>query len=233
MARPVIQREIESMLGEETEKGRYRCPFCDTRRGMSPDFESGDTGVLHCFGCDWRGTGAHLRAEIVYGDRSRQSVAKALEDFGLDHDPDEVDDAVRQHERTQDIVQEEKEEDPLVEIERAKERMTEEERNRYLAYLSMLRGEYYVRYAGKTNPLNICSCILAGRVEWYDSDPYAYYRDTDNPHRLLSMRITLSEETRKWLEGKIDELINRALDRPHPPGDPTRDLRRSFLSEDV
>ena len=63
---------------ESTQGGRYRCPACDARRGLSLDADKGDTGVWHCFACQCGGTGAELYAEM-HG----VTISQALDAFGV------------------------------------------------------------------------------------------------------------------------------------------------------
>lgn len=243
----VLQRELEGLLGDQAEPSRYTCPFCDARRGMAVDFDRGDTGVLHCFGCDWSGTGAQLRAELVYGDRNPDSIAQALEDFGIRGESDSIDSAVRRHEETKEAIEEEeKEDDPLLRIEKAKARMTDEELGLFLTICSQLNGvysahvvgnddgTYSLRDAGDVLQFDICDC---GRSDFQDSAPFRpfYEYDDRSPHnfrafRKLSMRVHLYPEDRKILEEKMDELVDRAMERDPPPRQDSKDLESEFLN---
>jgi len=66
---------------EETQSGRYTCPFCDARRGLSVDQEEGESGVYHCFSCLEGGTGAELYAYL-----HDVTIGEALDAFGIDAD---------------------------------------------------------------------------------------------------------------------------------------------------
>jgi len=63
----------------ETQGGRYQCPLCDARRGLSLDPDEGDSGLWHCFSCDAGGDGVDLY--MILHDAE---VAEALEAFGID-----------------------------------------------------------------------------------------------------------------------------------------------------
>jgi ribosomal protein L37AE/L43A len=63
---------------ETTQGGRYRCPFCDARRGLSFDEDVGDSGVWHCFSCQRGGDGVELYAELRNTD-----LQSALDAYGI------------------------------------------------------------------------------------------------------------------------------------------------------
>jgi hypothetical protein len=63
----------------ETQSGRYRCPWCDARRGLAFDPDQGDSGVWHCFSCQRGGDGVELYTELRNAD-----LADALGAFGID-----------------------------------------------------------------------------------------------------------------------------------------------------
>lgn len=63
----------------ETQGGRYQCPFCDARRGLSFDPGIGESGVGYCFSCQWGGDGVELYAEVRNTD-----LAAALDAYGID-----------------------------------------------------------------------------------------------------------------------------------------------------
>ena len=71
---PDLRRELEATTGD-----RYRCPFCQARRGLSIDQNEGQTGVWHCFSCQDGGTGAELYAEL-----RGVTIGEALEAYGID-----------------------------------------------------------------------------------------------------------------------------------------------------
>jgi len=63
----------------ETQGGRYQCPLCDARRGLSFDPDEGDSGLWHCFSCDAGGDGVDLYMILHDAD-----VAEALDALGID-----------------------------------------------------------------------------------------------------------------------------------------------------
>jgi len=71
---PDLTRDLEQTTGD-----RYRCPFCDARRGLSFDADKGDSGVFYCFGCHEKGDGVDLYAFL-----RNVEVRDALEAFGID-----------------------------------------------------------------------------------------------------------------------------------------------------
>jgi len=70
---PDLTRDLEATQGD-----RYRCPFCDARRGLSYDPDTGDSGVWHCFSCQRGGDGVELYAEM-----HRVELREALQAFGI------------------------------------------------------------------------------------------------------------------------------------------------------
>jgi hypothetical protein len=58
--------------------GRYPCPLCGSSRGLSVSPDEGDTGVAHCFSCQWGGTGAQL-----YAATHHVEMHEALRAFGV------------------------------------------------------------------------------------------------------------------------------------------------------
>ena len=70
---PDLTRDLEATQG-----GRYRCPFCDARRGLSYDPDTGDSGVWHCFSCQRGGDGVELYAEM-----HNVELSEALQAYGI------------------------------------------------------------------------------------------------------------------------------------------------------
>jgi len=68
---------------EETQSGRYRCPWCDARRGLAFTPDRGDSGVWHCFSCQRAGDGVELYTQV-----RGTGLADALEAFGIDRSGD-------------------------------------------------------------------------------------------------------------------------------------------------
>jgi len=66
---------------DRTTPQRFRCPWCEARRGFSYEPEKGDSGVYHCFACGAGGNGVHLYAALRNTD-----LAGALDAFGIDRD---------------------------------------------------------------------------------------------------------------------------------------------------
>ena len=71
---PDLARDLESTTGQ-----RYRCPFCDARRGFSFDADEGESGVWHCFACQRGGDGVELYMELRHAE-----LSEALEAFGIE-----------------------------------------------------------------------------------------------------------------------------------------------------
>jgi len=70
---PDLKADLEATQGD-----RYRCPWCDARRGLSFDSDVGDSGVWHCFSCSRGGDGVELYAELRNTD-----LQDALDAFGI------------------------------------------------------------------------------------------------------------------------------------------------------
>jgi len=70
---PDLTRDLEQTTGD-----RYRCPFCDARRGLSFDPDEGESGLWHCFSCQRGGDGVELYAELHHAD-----LSEALDAFGI------------------------------------------------------------------------------------------------------------------------------------------------------
>lgn len=70
---PNLSRDLEQTTGD-----RYRCPFCDARRGLSFDPDEGESGLWHCFSCQRGGDGVELYAELHHAD-----LSEALDAFGI------------------------------------------------------------------------------------------------------------------------------------------------------
>jgi len=71
---PDLKADLEATQGD-----RYRCPWCDARRGLSFDPDVGDSGVWHCFSCERGGDGVELYAELRNTD-----MRDALDAYGID-----------------------------------------------------------------------------------------------------------------------------------------------------
>lgn len=128
-----VSRQLESTTGD-----RYKCPFCDARRGVSWDPEQGDTGVLYCFSCRIGLSGIQCLAKMWFGSPTDENVGKALQRLDADLDTDEIDSAIRRAERNHEPDRSEAQK-RLLRVERARERMTPVETSLYDALVSESR----------------------------------------------------------------------------------------------
>jgi len=207
--------DLTDLVGEKT-GDRYKCPVCSARRGISLEPDSGDTGVAHCFSCGRGWTGAQLYAEVHHVE-----INEALSAFGIEADPDEVDEARSRHQkRKQEREDEEEGEDPLLKTEYAKRLMTETERRVFSTLLQSEAKQYTVFQ--DVDPEDVCNC---NSVTWRESgtpeDEAGAHLVEDDKNTFIQvsktvMRVEVPEETTEAMRKLRDKYIERALSRSGP-----------------
>lgn len=132
-----IAREVSTEL-ESTQGDRFKCPFCKARRGISWSPDAGDTGLLHCFGCQLGMTGVQFLARLWHGTVTDDTIAKVCEELDADLDTDRVDRAERRVRRRRESSTSDAEK-RLLRVERARDRMTPTETRLYDALVEESR----------------------------------------------------------------------------------------------
>lgn len=181
----------------------YMCPFCDSRDALSVTDE-GDSGMYNCFSCGAGGTGVQLLVR-AYGYDTHEAMAE----FGIVTDESLSADQKRLRRKRRERRKKRKRKqqritDRLVEVERAKQYMTPDEYNLF-CFVSSTSGSVY-KCREYVDDLCDCGCEKI-RIEKREANVGLI------SFSKTKMIVTYDEPTRKWMERKVGEIIDRALTR--------------------